>query len=71
MLAISCQIGLRFTTLYKGARYSKREEYVEVQSWNFGNSSGTEAEPSQKRQKKEEEKSFCRDRESNPGPVDN
>ena len=41
---------------------------------NFGNSSGTEGEPSQKREKNGEKKKnnqCCRDRESNPGPVDN
>ena len=41
---------------------------------NFGNSSGTEEEPSQKREKnggKKKNNQCCRDRESNPGPVDN
>ena len=37
---------------------------------NFGNSSGTEEEPSQKREKKKNNQ-CCLDRESNPGPVDN
>ena len=41
---------------------------------NFGNSSGTEGEPSQKREKnggKKKNNQCCRERESNPGPVDN
>ena len=41
---------------------------------NFGNSSLTEGEPSQKSEKnggKKKKNQCCRDRESNPGPVDN
>ena len=42
---------------------------------NFGISSGTEGEPSQKREKngrkKKKKNQCCRDRETNPGPVDN
>ena len=42
---------------------------------NFGNSSGTEGEPSQRKEIKMRAKrgknQCCRDGESNPGPVDN
>ena len=41
---------------------------------NFGNSSGTEEEPSQKREKngrKKKKNQRCLERESNQGPVDN
>ena len=59
-----------------------KEKYVGVQTpklegcafANFGNSSGTGGESSQKREKNGEKKKnnqCCRDRESNPGPVDN
>ena len=40
---------------------------------NFGNSSGAEGKPSQKREKKGEKETnqYCRDLESNTGPVNN
>ena len=53
---------------YKRHRGPKLEGCVFV---NFGNSSGTEGEPSQKREKNGGKNQCCRDRESNPGPVDN